>query len=171
MENKKIVAYVRMTSKPRIIAMNHPIPSPESFFKHTKFANKELKIAKYYVDYYDTGRKVNPQPSLQDLIKECKEGNIDLILVPSCRYFVEDLSTAVSIVRELTQLEHPVQLYFEYENIHIRNEADIKNFAFACSYWDYGRQLKKLQAIRGARKRANQIERGTIIDLSAIDES
>lgn len=162
MKQRKIVAYVLMTND-RTNTFRYT--KPEEFFRYTLFANPHIHIKKIYKDVIYGKRKHLFQPALKELLDDCKKGDIGLILVPSCNYFVEDMISGVEIATELLSLENPVHLYFEYENIHVRNKDDMDKLIYELSYCEHRRELKRLQAIRAIRKKSNQIQRETIINL------
>ncbi len=162
MKQRKIVAYVLMTNN-RVNIRQYT--KPEELFRYTLFANPYIHIEKIYEDFIYGKRKHLYQPALKELLDDCKKGDIGLILVPSCKYFAEDMVSGFKIANELISLENPVHLYFEYENIHVRNKDDIEKLIYELSYYEHHRELKRLQAIRAIRKKSNQIQRGTIISL------
>lgn len=164
----KIVAYIRI---PKIRRGDKSFElNPDDFLKHTKFANPNMRIAKYYVDEYDSNNMFNAQPELQQLVQDCESGDIRLILVPTCRHFTDEYTNSFEILRKLINLPNPVSIYFEFENVYVKSKDDLEVIANAIWYWDYHRRLKSIQSMRIARERVNQVDTRTILVIDGEHE-
>ena len=70
--------------------------------------------------YYDDGvsHSPNAENGLKQLIEDCKAGKINLILVRSMSKLSKGLTNCLSIIKTLKELDPPVGIYFEQEQIY-----------------------------------------------------
>ena len=96
--------------------------------QHSSVENQESHFAQYiqekeewiycgaYVDDGISGTGAKKRPELQRLLRDCREGKVDLILTKSISRFARNTQECLEMVRELTSLG--VSIFFERENIH-----------------------------------------------------
>ena len=77
--------------------------------------NAEWNFAGIYADEGITGMAADKRESFQRLLKDCRAGKIDRILVKSISRFARNSADTISVTRELKQLG--VSIYFEKEGI------------------------------------------------------
>lgn len=70
-----------------------------------------------YADEGISGTSLNHRVSFANMIKDAKEGKIDLILTKSISRFARNVVDCITIIRDLKKLNPPVRVFFETENI------------------------------------------------------
>lgn len=78
-------------------------------------ANKSWKFIKVYSDPGITGTRADMRPGFQEMLDECRKGNIDKILCKSLARFARNTVDALNYIRELKDLG--IGIYFESQNI------------------------------------------------------
>ena len=74
-------------------------------------------LVKIYADEGISGTSLNHREAFQEMIEDCKTGNIDLIVTKSVSRFARNVVDCIQIVRDLRALPHPVGVFFETEYI------------------------------------------------------
>lgn len=77
--------------------------------------HSDWEYAGLYDDSGITGTKAEIRDGLQDMLRDCRLGKIDLIVVKSISRLSRNTADCLSIVRELLGLG--IRIYFEKENI------------------------------------------------------
>lgn len=77
-----------------------------------------------YADEGASGTNRKHRPKFNEMIQDCKDGKIDLIVTKSVSRFARNTSDCLQVVRELKNLNPPVGVYFEDINL---NTAEAKN--------------------------------------------
>ncbi|MDD3013662.1 MAG: recombinase family protein, partial [Candidatus Gastranaerophilales bacterium] len=76
------------------------------------------KLADIYADEGITGTSLNHRDSFIRMINDCRAGKIDLIVTKTVARFARNVLDCIGYVRELQQLQPPVGILFEAENIY-----------------------------------------------------
>ncbi|MBK6089128.1 recombinase family protein [Ruminococcus difficilis] len=71
----------------------------------------------YSDDVFVDGNPNQNHESFNNLISDCKSGKIDLIITKSISQFCQSLSDSLIVIKELSELPHPVSVIFEIEGI------------------------------------------------------
>jgi len=117
----KVAAYARVSNGKD--AMLHSLASQVSHYKKLIQDNKDWEFAGVYVDEAYTGTKES-RTEFQQLIKDCKEGKIDMIITKSISRFARNTVTLLKTIRELKSIH--VDVFFEEQNIHsISSEGEM----------------------------------------------
>lgn len=82
---------------------------------HTKYIFRDIANC-ILSDVYEETDNVK-KPVLQKLLKDCEQGNIDIVVFDKMHDLSADPTDVDRIFRQLNGLEHPVGVYFFYENI------------------------------------------------------
>ena len=109
----RVAAYARVSSGKD--AMLHSLSAQVSYYSQYIQNHPGWIYCGVYSDEAFTGTKENRE-GFQELLKECRAGNIDLIITKSISRFARNTVTLLETVRELKQLG--VDVYFEEQNIH-----------------------------------------------------
>lgn len=121
---------------------------------YTEFINRnpEWNFVGVYADEGISGTSVAKRIKFQEMIRDCQEGKIDLIITKSISRFARNTLDCISYVRQLRSLEPPVAVYFENENL---NTLDRRNEAFIAmlSSVAQGESENKSEAIKWSIKR------------------
>ncbi|MEI8129784.1 MAG: recombinase family protein, partial [bacterium] len=76
------------------------------------------KLIDIYADEGISGTSLKHRDEFVKMINDCKAGKIDLIVTKSVSRFARNVVDCVDYARELKQLQSPVGIFFETENIH-----------------------------------------------------
>lgn len=76
------------------------------------------KLVDIYADEGISGTSLKHRDEFVKMINDCKAGKIDLIVTKSVSRFARNVVDCVDYARELKQLQSPVGIFFETENIH-----------------------------------------------------
>lgn len=112
-KRKRVAAYARVSSGKD--AMLHSLSAQISYYNSYIGSRGDWQLAGIYADEAQTGTKED-RPEFQRMLKDCREGKIDMIITKSLTRFARNTVTLLKTVRELKLLE--VDVYFEKENIH-----------------------------------------------------
>ena len=109
---KRVAAYARVSMEKD--AMLHSLAAQVSYYSERIQRNPEWEYAGVFADYGLTGTK-ETRPEFQRMLKECREGKIDLILVKSISRFARNTLALLNTVRELKGLG--IGVYFEEQKL------------------------------------------------------
>mgnify|MGYP003290936376 CR=1 FL=1 len=112
LQTKRVCAYARVSSGKD--SMLHSLSAQVSYFQRYIHSHVGWKFAGVYADEALTGTK-GSREQFQEMIKECKKGNIDLIVTKSISRFARNTLTLLETVRELKSIG--VEVFFEEQNI------------------------------------------------------
>jgi site-specific DNA recombinase len=110
---KRVAAYARVSSGKD--AMLHSLSAQVSYYSDYIQRHGEWEYAGVYADEAFTGTKED-RPEFQRLIKDCRDGKIDMVITKSIARFARNTVTMLEIVREFKLLG--IGVYFEKESIH-----------------------------------------------------
>lgn len=109
----RVAAYARVSSGKD--AMLHSLSAQISHYSEVIQKHPGWLYVGVYSDEAKTGTK-DSRPGFQSLLKDCRNGNIDLVLVKSISRLARNTVTFLKTVRELRSIG--VDVYFEEQNIH-----------------------------------------------------
>lgn len=112
-KRKRVAAYARVSSGKE--AMLHSLSAQISYYSEYIAKHSDWDYSGIFADEAMTGTKDN-RPEFQKMLKECRAGNIDLILTKSISRFARNTVTVLESIRELKALG--VDVFFEEQNIH-----------------------------------------------------
>lgn len=112
-EGLRVAAYCRVsTSSPR---QGESYEEQRSFYERTIRENPGYVLAGIYGDLGSSGGSIKKRAGFQQMLKDCRQGKIDLILTKSISRFARNLSDSLDTIRELRCLGIPV--VFDREGI------------------------------------------------------
>ena len=109
---KRVAAYARVSMEKD--AMLHSLAAQVSYYSEVIQRNPGWEYAGVFADFGLTGTK-ETRPEFQRMLKKCREGKIDLILVKSISRFARNTLTLLNTVRELKGLG--IGVYFEEQKL------------------------------------------------------
>lgn len=109
----KVAAYARVSSGKD--AMLHSLAAQVSYYSDYIQKREEWNFAGIYADEAFTGTKLQ-RPEFQRMLRDCKAGLIDLIIVKSISRFSRNTVDFLQVIRELKDIG--VNVYFEEQNIY-----------------------------------------------------
>ena len=110
---KRVAAYARVSMEKD--AMLHSLAAQVSYYSERIQRNPEWEYAGVFADFGLTGTK-ETRPEFQRMLKECREGKIDLIITKSVSRFARNTVDTLTAIRKLK--EYGVEVYFEEQNIY-----------------------------------------------------
>lgn len=117
----KVAAYARVSSGKD--AMLHSLAAQITYYQNLITTHQGWEFAGVYADEALTGTKDNRQ-EFQRLIKDCKAGKIDMVIVKAISRFARNTVTLLETVRMLKAIN--VDVYFEEQNLHsISSEGEM----------------------------------------------
>lgn len=111
---KRVAAYCRVSTK-----QEEQLNSYETQVRYyTDRINREpgWKLAGIYADKGITGTSMKRRDEFNKLIRQCKRGKVDMIIVKSISRFARNTLDCLKITRMLRELK--VDVYFEEQNLH-----------------------------------------------------
>ena len=111
---KRVAAYCRVSTK-----QEEQLNSYETQVRYyTDRINREpgWKLAGIYADKGITGTSMKKRDEFNKLIRQCKRGKMDMIIVKSISRFARNTLDCLKITRMLRELK--VDVYFEEQNLH-----------------------------------------------------
>ena len=110
---KRVAAYARVSMEKD--AMLHSLAAQVSYYSERIQRNPKWEYAGVFADFGLTGTK-ETRPEFQRMLKECREGKIDLIITKSVSRFARNTVDTLTSIRKLK--ERGVEVYFEEQNIY-----------------------------------------------------
>lgn len=93
-------------------------------FQQMIAANERWENVGIYADEGKSGTNMKKRPQFQQMIQDCRDGKIDLILTKSVSRFARNTMDCLRVVRELKGLDPPVGVFFEDVSL---NTVEAKN--------------------------------------------
>lgn len=109
----RVAAYARVSSGKD--EMLHSLAAQVCYYSNYIQKQPNWKYVGVYADAAYTGTKDN-RPEFKQLMKDCRDGKIDLVLTKSISRFARNTLDLLKAVRELKHLN--VGVFFEEQNIH-----------------------------------------------------
>lgn len=110
---KRVAAYARVSMLTD--SLQRSISAQISYYSNLIQANPEWEYAGVYADKFISGTSTKGREGFQQLIKDCEEGKIDIVLTKSISRFARNTVDLLSAVRHLRDLG--VEVRFEKERI------------------------------------------------------
>ena len=125
----KVAAYARVSSGKD--AMLHSLAAQITYYQKLITKHQGWEFAGVYADEALTGTKDNRQ-EFQRLIKDCKAGKIDMVIVKAISRFARNTVTLLETVRMLKSIN--VDVYFEEQNLHTASAEGEMVLTFLASF-------------------------------------
>ncbi len=117
-KKKRVAAYARVSLGNE--HMLHSLAAQVSYYSSLIQNNPEWEFAGIFADNNKTGTQES-RPEFQRLLTECRNGNIDMVIVKSVSRMARNTVTLLNTVRELKDLK--IDIFFEEQNIHTLSET------------------------------------------------
>lgn len=108
----RVAAYARVSCDKD--AMLHSLGAQIHYYRNLICGNPDWEFAGIYADEAKTGTKESRE-QFQQLLSECRAGNIDMVITKSVSRFARNTVTLLRTVRELKELG--INVFFEEQNI------------------------------------------------------
>lgn len=110
---KKVVAYCRVSTMQEI--QYHSLEAQHSYFEHFIRSNPQWQFAGVYCDQA-SGRNNKKMKMFQQMLADCRNGKIDLILVKSISRLGRNTLQFLQAIKLLDSLG--IDVYFQIEKLH-----------------------------------------------------
>lgn len=110
---KRVAAYARVSKETECLL--HSVSEQVSYYNNLIQKNPEWEFAGIFADSGISGTRMEYRSEFQKLIKECENGNVDIILCKSISRFARNTVDLLNTVRHLKEIG--VEVRFEKENI------------------------------------------------------
>lgn len=127
MESEKQVvraaAYVRLSAQ----ELTQDNTFALTCFRYDDYAKQHpgWKFGTLYWDEDCKNKNEKNLPGLSALISDCKAGKVDVVLVKSISYLTREFNDAISVIETLRNLNPPVAILFENEQVQTGGNEDI----------------------------------------------
>ncbi len=115
---KRVAAYCRVSSGSD--NQLHSFEAQNTYYKKIINSTDGWCLVDVYADEGVTGTCTTKRTEFQRLIKDCRDGKVDIILTKSISRFARNLHDCIDALRELKLLN--IEVRFEKENINTTNE-------------------------------------------------
>ena len=112
-EKLRVAAYARVSTD--LDSQETSIENQREHYLHYINGHEDWELAGIYEESGVSGTKAETRSELMRLMKDCRAGEIDLVITKSISRFARNTSECIAMVRELTDIG--VTLIFEKENI------------------------------------------------------
>lgn len=109
----RVAAYCRVSTPSEAQLMS--LEAQKEHYEEYITSNDDWEYAGIYYDEGISGTSKNKRHALQQMIKDCEDGKIDLILTKSLSRFARNVTDSLELTRKLTSLG--VSILFEKEDI------------------------------------------------------
>lgn len=87
-------------------------------------------LVKIYADEGISGTSLQHRDAFLEMIDDCKQGKLDLIVTKSVSRFARNILDCIGYVRQLKAMQPPIGIFFETENIYTLNENSEMSLSF-----------------------------------------
>lgn len=125
---KRVAVYVRVSTDDPRQTSSYELQKNHYLDLVRNHAN--WKLVDIYADEGISGTSLKHRDEFVRMIEDCKAGKIDLIVTKSVNRFARNVVDCIGYVRELKQLQNPVGILFETENIYTLHNNSEMSLAF-----------------------------------------
>lgn len=122
LDNVRVAAYCRVSTGDE--SQQTSYTKQVEYYTRIIHTNPRWQFAGIYADEAATGTSRKKRVQFNRMISDAMEGEIDYIITKSISRFARNTLDALDCVRQMQQLDPPVGVYFEKENI---DTLDVKS--------------------------------------------
>ena len=128
---KRVAVYARVsTDDPR---QTSSYELQKNYYTDMVSRHSNWDLVDIYADEGISGTSLKKRDSFNRMIADCKAGKIDLIVTKSVSRFARNIVDCISIVRMLSAMTPPVEVFFETEHINTLNDKTEMSLAFTAT--------------------------------------
>jgi len=128
---KRVAVYARVsTDDPR---QTSSYELQKNYYTDMVSRHPNWDLVDIYADEGISGTSLKKRDSFNRMITDCKAGKIDLIVTKSVSRFARNIVDCISIVRMLSAMNPPVEVFFETEHINTLNDKTEMSLAFTAT--------------------------------------
>ena len=144
--DKKVGVYARVSTKST--DQTSSIENQELYYTKKISENEHWEMTEIYKDEGKSGMEAKHRKDFQRMISDAKAGKMDLILCASVSRFARDISDCIRYITKLRTMnpQHPVDVYFETENIHTLdpNAEQVLHFHALLAHWESANKSRRM---------------------------
>lgn len=144
--DKKVGVYARVSTKST--DQTSSIENQELYYTKKIAENEHWEMTEIYKDEGKSGMEAKHRKDFQRMISDAKAGKMDLILCASVSRFARDISDCIRYITKLRTMnpQHPVDVYFETENIHTLdpNSEQVLHFHALLAHWESANKSRRM---------------------------
>lgn len=106
----------------------------QTHYKHLASEHSNWELLHIYADEGISGTSLKKRDAFNEMIEACKSGEYDLILTKSVSRFARNIVDCISLVRMLMNLNPPVGVYFETDNLFTLDKSKEFMLTFLASF-------------------------------------
>lgn len=126
--HQRVAVYVRVSTDN--IRQTTSYELQKKYYEDFVVRHPNWTLVNIYADEGISGTSLDHRVAFQQMIRDCKAGKIDLIVTKSVSRFARNVVICVGIARDLAELEPPVGVFFESEQIFSLNDRSKLAFSF-----------------------------------------
>ena len=121
---RRVAVYVRVSTDN--INQTSSYELQKNYYEDLVRRHENWTLVKIYADEGISGTSLKKRDDFVRMIRDCKEGKIDLIITKSVSRFARNIVDCIGITRELGSLKPPVGVFFETEHIFtLKDDAEM----------------------------------------------
>ncbi len=113
---QNVAVYVRVSTEDPRQTSSYELQ--KNHYQDVVNKHPDWKLVGIYADEGISGTSLQHREAFLQMIRDCHDGKINLIITKSVSRFARNLLDCIGYVRELASLEPPVGIFFETENIY-----------------------------------------------------
>ena len=118
--HQRVAVYVRVSTAD--VQQTTSYELQQKYYKDFVELHPNWELVDIYADEGISGTSLAHRDEFNRMIRDCKDGKIDLILTKSVSRFARNIVICIGMVRELADMRPPVGVLFESEAIYSLNE-------------------------------------------------
>lgn len=120
--NQRVAIYVRVSTDN--VQQTTSYELQKKYYEDFVVRHPNWTLVKIYSDEGISGTSLAHRDAFNQMLADAYAGKIDLIITKSVSRFARNVELCISIVRKLSELKHPVEVFFEMECISSLNQEN-----------------------------------------------
>lgn len=117
---QRVAVYVRVSTDHIEQVTSYELQ--KNYYEEFVLKHPNWSLVKIYADEGITGTSTAKRKELNQMLTDCRAGKIDLIITKSVSRLARNVVDCITMVRNLSELSHPVGVFFESECIFSLNQ-------------------------------------------------
>ncbi len=125
---KRVAVYARVSTDDA--AQTSSFELQQAHYENFISQHKGWSLVDIYADEGISGTSLKNRNAFIQLIKDCEDGKIDLIVTKSVSRFARNVHDCIGYIQQLKALKPPVGIFFETEHLYTLNEKNEMSLTF-----------------------------------------
>ncbi len=126
--SQRLAGYVRVSTENILQTTSYELQ--KKYYEDYVARHPNWTLVRIYADEGISGTSLEHRDEFNRMIADCRAGKIDIILTKSVSRFARNVVDCVSMVRMLSEFDHPVGVFFESECVFSLNDDSQMAFHF-----------------------------------------